>query len=153
LPEETWQTVEVRDGEKGPLLTEVACTSVQVKTEGKVSDGAETLLIFRQRQSGGSWKHNYLLSNEIASNPPTELARVYKAEYRIEEGVALCRALETLRLLEVLRSRPGSASQNLFPSPDHLPWLLSHFPTRKLEERVGCVPYLPAEKATLPHLP
>jgi S-adenosylmethionine-diacylgycerolhomoserine-N-methlytransferase len=31
---------------------------------------------------------------------------------------------------------------NVFPSPDHLPWLQSHFTTVKLEERMGKVPYL-----------
>lgn len=31
---------------------------------------------------------------------------------------------------------------NVFPSPDHLPWLLSHFDTLRLEERLGSVPYM-----------
>src|SRR6185369_12739281 len=35
----------------------------------------------------GSWKHDYLLSNEIASDPPLEMAWVYKAEHRIEECI------------------------------------------------------------------
>jgi hypothetical protein len=87
LPEDAWETVEVRDGEKGPLLTEVAWTLVQAKSEGKVSDVAESLLVFRERQSDGSWKHDYLLSNEIASDPPLEMAWVYKAEHRIEESI------------------------------------------------------------------
>jgi SRSO17 transposase len=85
LGEDEWQTVEVRDGEKGPLLTQVAWTLVQAKSEGKVSDVAESLLVFRERQSDGSWKHDYLLSNEIAKDPPEEMAWVYKAEHRIEE--------------------------------------------------------------------
>jgi SRSO17 transposase len=87
LPEDAWVTVEVRDGEKGPLLTEVAWTLVQAKTGGKVSDVAESLLVFRERQSDGSFKHDYLLSNEIASSPPAEMAWVYKAEHRIEESI------------------------------------------------------------------
>jgi SRSO17 transposase len=85
LPEDAWQTLEVRDSEKGPLLTEVAWTVVQAKTEGKVSDVAESLLVFRERQADGSWKHDYLLSNEIASDPPSEMAWVYKGGHRIEE--------------------------------------------------------------------
>jgi SRSO17 transposase len=85
LAEEDWQTVEVRDGEKGPLETQVAWALVQAKTEGKVSGVAESLLVFRERQSDGTWKHDYLLSNEIASDPPWEMAWVYKAEHRIEE--------------------------------------------------------------------
>jgi len=63
----------------------VAWTLVQAKTEGKVSDVAESLLVFREEQSDGTWKHDYLLSNEIAPCPPVEMAWVYKAEHRIEE--------------------------------------------------------------------
>jgi SRSO17 transposase len=85
LPEDAWETLEVRDGEKGPLLAQVAWTLVQAKSEGKVSDVAESLLVFREQQSDGSFKHDYLLSNEIASDPPVEMAWVYKAEHRIEE--------------------------------------------------------------------
>jgi SRSO17 transposase len=85
VAEDDWRTVEVRDGEKGPLVTQVAWTLVQAKTEGKVSDVAESLLVFREGQSDGTWKHDYLLSNEIAGDPPVEMAWVYKAEHRIEE--------------------------------------------------------------------
>jgi DDE superfamily endonuclease len=86
LAEDAWATVEVRDGEKGPLLTQVAWTLVQAKTEGKVSDVAESLLVFREGQSDGGWKHDYLLSNEVAGSPPVEMAWAYKAEHRIETG-------------------------------------------------------------------
>jgi SRSO17 transposase len=85
LGEDDWETVEVRDGEKGPLVTQVAWTLVQAKTEGKVSDAAESLLVFREQQSDGRWKHDYLLSNEIATDPPVEMAWAYKAEHRVEE--------------------------------------------------------------------
>ena len=87
LAEDDWQTIEVRDGEKGPLVTQVAWTLVQAKSEGKVSDVAESLLVFREQQSDGSFKHDYLLSNEIASDPPSEMAWVYKGEHRIEECI------------------------------------------------------------------
>lgn len=87
LPEDAWETVEVRDGEKGPLVTQVAWTLVQARTEGKVSDVAESLVVFREEQGGGGWRHDYLLSNEIASDPPAEMAWVYKAEHRIEESI------------------------------------------------------------------
>jgi S-adenosylmethionine-diacylgycerolhomoserine-N-methlytransferase len=36
---------------------------------------------------------------------------------------------------------------NVFPSPDHLPWLRSHFETRQLVERLGRVPYMLGLKA------
>jgi hypothetical protein len=87
LTEDDWQTIEARDGEKGPPVTQVAWTLVQAKTEGKASDVAESLLVFREQQSDGSFKHDYLLSNEIASDPPSEMAWVYKAEHRIEECI------------------------------------------------------------------
>jgi SRSO17 transposase len=85
LPEDAWETIEVRDGEKGPLLTEVAWTLVQAKSEGKVSDVAETMVVFREKQSDGTYKHDYLLSNDFLDAPVEELARVYKAEHRVED--------------------------------------------------------------------
>ena len=36
LPETAWQTIEVRDGEKGPVVVQVAWTLVQARTEGRV---------------------------------------------------------------------------------------------------------------------
>jgi SRSO17 transposase len=85
LPESAWRTVDVRDGEKGPLLVQAAFTLVQAKTEGKVSQVVETLMVFREQQSDGTVKHDYLLSNAVLSDPVLEFARVYKAEHRIEE--------------------------------------------------------------------
>jgi SRSO17 transposase len=87
LPESAWKTVEVRDGEKGPLVTQGVWTLVQAKTEGKVSDVAESLVVFREEQSDGTWKHDYLLSAAILSDPVAEFARVYKSEHRIEESL------------------------------------------------------------------
>src|SRR5215468_7433254 len=85
LPAAAWQTVEVRDGEKGPVVVQVAWTLVQARTEGRVSDVAELLVVFRERQGDGSWKHDYLLSNAALGTPVAEFARVFKAQHRIEE--------------------------------------------------------------------
>ena len=85
LPEAAWETVEVRDGEKGPLVVQVAWTLVQARTEGRVSDVAEWLVVFRERQGDGTWKHDYLLSNAPLATPVAEFARVFKAQHRIEE--------------------------------------------------------------------
>lgn len=85
LPESTWETVEVRDGEKGPLVVQVAWTLVQARTEGRVSDVPELLVVFRERQSDGSYKHDYLLSNAPLTTEVSEFARVFKAQHRIEE--------------------------------------------------------------------
>jgi SRSO17 transposase len=85
LPASAWQTVEVRDAEKGPVVVQVAWTLAQARTEGRVSDVAESLVVFRERQGDGTWKHDYLLSNAALDTPMAEFARVFKAEHRIEE--------------------------------------------------------------------
>jgi hypothetical protein len=85
LPESAWETVEVRDGEKGPLVVQGAWTVVQAKTGSKVSKVVESLVVFREPQSDGSFKHDYLLSNAIEGDPLAEFARVYKAAHRVEE--------------------------------------------------------------------
>ena len=84
-PDSAWQTIEVRAGEKGPLVVQVAWTLVQARTEGKGSDVWETLVVFREKQGDGAWKHDYLLSNAWVTTPLEEFARVFKAEHRIEE--------------------------------------------------------------------
>lgn len=87
LPESAWQTIEVRAGEKGPLVVQAAWTLVQARSEGRVSDVMETLVVFREKQNDGTWKHDYLLSNAWVTTPLEEFARVFKAEHRIEECI------------------------------------------------------------------
>jgi len=84
-PEAAWQTIEVRDAERGPLVVQALLTLVQARSEGKVSDVAELLVVFRERQGDGNWKHDYLLSNASLTTPLTAFAWVFKAEHRIEE--------------------------------------------------------------------
>jgi hypothetical protein len=85
LPEQAWQTVEVRAGAKGPLETQVTWGLVQARTEGRVAQVAEVLVVFREQQGDGKWKHDYLLSNASVATPVGEYARVFKASHRIEE--------------------------------------------------------------------
>jgi SRSO17 transposase len=85
LPKTAWHEIEVRDGEKGPVVVEAARGVVQAKTEGKPSEAMEQLVVFRERQADGSWKHDYLLANAPLGTPLTEFARVFKAQHRIEE--------------------------------------------------------------------
>jgi len=85
LPATAWQTLEVRDGEKGPVTVQVAWTLVQARTAGRASDVAELLVVFRERQGDGTWKHDYLLSNAPWATAVAEFARVFKAQHRIEE--------------------------------------------------------------------
>jgi SRSO17 transposase len=85
LPEKAWQTFEVRAGEKGPVVVQAVWTLVQARTEGQPSAVAEVLVVFRERQGDGSWKHDYLLSNAPLTTPVLEFGRVFKAQHRIEE--------------------------------------------------------------------
>jgi SRSO17 transposase len=85
LPESAWQTVEVRDGEKGPVVVQAVWALVQARTGGRASDVAEVLVVFRERQGDGTWKHDYLLSNAPLDTPLAEYARAFKAEHRVEE--------------------------------------------------------------------
>jgi SRSO17 transposase len=85
--EDAWQTIEVRDGEKGPVVTQAVRRLVQARTEGKPSDIAELLVVFRERREDGTWKHDYLLSCASLATPLWEFARVFKAQHRIEEAL------------------------------------------------------------------
>jgi SRSO17 transposase len=87
LPESAWQTIEVRDGEKGPLTTQAVSRLVQARTEGKAAEVAEFLVVFRERQADGTWKHDYLLSSASLTTPLEEFARVFKAQHKIEESL------------------------------------------------------------------
>jgi SRSO17 transposase len=85
VPAGAWQTVEVRDGEKGPVVVQAARTPVQARADNRASEAAEVLVVFRERQADGTWKHDYLLSNAALATPLAEFARVFKAQHRIEE--------------------------------------------------------------------
>jgi len=84
-PETAWTTIEVRDGEKGPLAVDVVKRRVQARTPTGGTGPEELLFITRERQPDGEFKHDYYLSNANADSPLKELARVAKAEHRIEE--------------------------------------------------------------------
>jgi SRSO17 transposase len=85
VAEGAWQTMEVRAGEKGPVRVQAVWTLVQARTAGRASDVAEVLVVFRERQGDGAWKHDYLLSNAPLTTPLAEYARAFKAEHRVEE--------------------------------------------------------------------
>ncbi len=79
-----WMRIEVRPGEKGPLVVEAVKVRVQTK-RGRRNGPEETLLIFRERQGDKTIKHDYGLSNAPFDTPLREFARVLCAEHRIEE--------------------------------------------------------------------
>jgi hypothetical protein len=85
LPAGAWQEVEVRDSEKGPLAVQAVRAPVQARADNRASEVAEVLVVFRERQPDGSWKHDYLLSNAPADTSAAEFARVFNAHHRVEE--------------------------------------------------------------------
>ncbi len=87
--ESEWEQVNVRDGEKGGLVVEILKTRVQAKTERKRGVvTAELLVVIRYKKDGEKvLTHDYYMSNAPADTPVEELARVAKAEHRIEECI------------------------------------------------------------------
>lgn len=84
IPAGTWKCMDVRDGEKGPLEVEAVKCRVQAREEQRHVGPEELLFVTRVKESGG-WKIDFYLSNASAETPLEELARVAKAEHRIEE--------------------------------------------------------------------
>jgi SRSO17 transposase len=85
LSADAWTTIDVRDGEKGPLVVQAVKARVLARTEQRRAGIEETLVVFREQQGDGSWKHDYLLSNAPLETSLAEFARVFKAQHRIEE--------------------------------------------------------------------
>jgi SRSO17 transposase len=85
LPEASWTRVDVRDGEKGPLVVDVVKCRVQARTKTGGSGPDEVLFITRERQGDGTFKHDYYLSNADPGVALQEFSRVAKAAHRIEE--------------------------------------------------------------------
>jgi SRSO17 transposase len=81
-----WTRIEVRPGEKGPLVVEAVKARVQAKL-GRRNGPEETLVVFRERQGRKTIKHDYCLSNAPLETPLREFARVLNAEHRIEESL------------------------------------------------------------------
>lgn len=87
LPESAWKTISVRDGEKGPLELGICKRRVQTKREGQRVGGEELLVLTRVRDEAGAIRYQEYLSNAPAGTPLAELARVVKAEHRIEDCI------------------------------------------------------------------
>ena len=83
-PQSAWTTIEVRDGEKGPLTVDVLKCRVQARTPTGGTGLEEMLLITRECQADNTFKHDYYLSNADSDVRLEEFARVAKAEHRIE---------------------------------------------------------------------
>ena len=85
LAEDAWTSIEVRDGEKGPLVVAVVKRRVQARTETGGTGPDELLFVTGEVQSDGTFKHDYSLSNAEPGESLEELARVTKAAHRVEE--------------------------------------------------------------------
>jgi SRSO17 transposase len=82
-----WTRIEVRDGEKGPLVIEALKRRVQARTATGGTGPEELLFVTRELQADKTYKFDYYLSNAEPGTPLKELARVAKAEHRIEEAL------------------------------------------------------------------
>jgi len=88
LTDDAWRRIDVRDGEKGPLVLEIVKRRVVARTERSRHDSTEELLIVTRSPDGnGKVKYDYYLSNAPADTALEELARVVKAEHRIEDSL------------------------------------------------------------------
>jgi len=85
LPAGAWQTIEVRPGDKGPLVVQMVKRRVVAKTQRRRAGPEEMLVVTREQQADGTFKHDYYLSNAAPETPLVEFGRVAKAEHRIEE--------------------------------------------------------------------
>lgn len=85
LPDDAWTTIDVRDGARGPLVTQAVKRRIQAKTDRRRNGPDEMFVILRELQDDGTMKHDYLLSNAEPETTLREFVRVAKAEHRIEE--------------------------------------------------------------------
>ena len=88
LNKNAWARINVRDGEKGPLVLEIIKRRVVARTERSYRQaGEELLVVTRSLDEKGKMKYDYHLSNAHPDTPLKELARVVKAEHRIEDCI------------------------------------------------------------------
>jgi SRSO17 transposase len=89
LGTEAWRRVDVRDGAKGPLVVDVVKRRVVSRTHRRQQGDEELLAVirYRDRDQEQVVKVDYYLSNAVPQTQLAELARVAKAEHRIEECI------------------------------------------------------------------
>jgi SRSO17 transposase len=87
LEDAAWRRIDVRDGSKGPLVVEAVKRRVVSRTHRRQQGDEEllTVLRYRDRDQDEVVKVDYYLSNTVPETALEELARVAKAEHRIEE--------------------------------------------------------------------
>jgi len=82
--ENDWHVIDVRDGEKHPLVRKLATCRVLARTERGREETNEELLIVAERPDGDGIKYDYYLSNALDESAE-ELARVILASHRVED--------------------------------------------------------------------
>jgi len=87
LPPSKWMEIDVRDGEKGPLVMEMVKRRVVARTENRRIGPEETLVVTRTIDENGDTKYDYHLSNASTDTSLEEFGRVAKAEHRVEECI------------------------------------------------------------------
>jgi hypothetical protein len=82
-----WRRIDVRDGAKGLLVVEIVKRCVVSRTHRRQQGDKALLVVMRYRDHDQAKvvKVDYYLSNVVPETPLWELARVAKAEHRIEE--------------------------------------------------------------------
>ena len=87
LDEGAWKRIDVRDGSKGPLVVDGIKRRVVARTPRRQQGDEELLggLRYRDRDNQQVVKVDFYLSNATPETPLWQLARVAKAEHRIEE--------------------------------------------------------------------
>jgi SRSO17 transposase len=80
-PESRWERIEVRPGEKGPLLVDAMTIRVRAKQDGRIGP-EERLVVIRPV---GESRTDYALVNAGPDVPLAELVRVQRQRHRIEE--------------------------------------------------------------------
>ena len=84
LTDDDWQGLDVRDGEKGPIVRKLALCRVLAHTERGQKNACPELLIVTERPDGKGVKYDYYLSNALDESLE-ELARVIVASHRVED--------------------------------------------------------------------
>ncbi|HRX82028.1 MAG TPA: IS701 family transposase [Pirellulaceae bacterium] len=83
---DAWHRIDVRDGEKGPLIVEAIKRRIQTGRGKNTAD--ETLVVIRYRdRESAVVKIDYYLGCAFAETSLAEFCRVAKAEHRIEECI------------------------------------------------------------------
>jgi SRSO17 transposase len=80
-PVSRWERIEVRSGEKGPLLVDAMMVRVRAKQDGRIGP-EERLVVIRPV---GESRTDYALTNAGPEVPLTEVVRTQRQRHRIEE--------------------------------------------------------------------